>query len=139
MMRFLFPVLKGYQRKLSQLTPEQHRLSEKVKNMELNNLPGLTAPSLCPSIPPPARPSLGAALLTCVPWSPVSTMSTMRRSVSERSGTCTRLRQQLDALERETASTLADMDQYNNGLLVRAQQAGPSPCRLNRLGQAPVD
>lgn len=35
------PVLKEYQRKLSQLTPEQQRLSDKLRNMALNNLPGM--------------------------------------------------------------------------------------------------
>lgn len=33
-------VVKEFQRKLSQLTPEQRRLTEKLKNMTVNNLPG---------------------------------------------------------------------------------------------------
>uniref|UniRef100_A0A8C8G1M2 Intersectin 2b n=1 Tax=Oncorhynchus tshawytscha TaxID=74940 RepID=A0A8C8G1M2_ONCTS len=72
--------LEEYQRKLSQLTPEQQRLSDKLRNMALNNLP-------------------------------VSTMSTLKRSASEKDGVCRKLKQQLDALENETAAKLADMDQ----------------------------
>lgn len=35
-----FPPCQEFQRKLSQLTPEQKRLTEKLKNMALNNLSG---------------------------------------------------------------------------------------------------
>nr|XP_029544669.1 intersectin-2-like [Oncorhynchus nerka] len=77
--------LEEYQRKLSQLTPEQQRLSDKLRNMALNNLP-------------------------------VSTMSTLKRSASEKDGVCRKLKQQLDALENETAAKLADMDQYQNDI-----------------------
>lgn len=35
-----FPLGQEFQRKLSQLTPEQKRLTEKLKNMALNNLSG---------------------------------------------------------------------------------------------------
>ena len=35
-----FPLGQEFQRKLSQLTPEQKRLTEKLKNMALNNMPG---------------------------------------------------------------------------------------------------
>uniref|UniRef100_A0A4W5K8W1 Intersectin 2b n=1 Tax=Hucho hucho TaxID=62062 RepID=A0A4W5K8W1_9TELE len=72
--------LEEYQRKLSQLTPEQQRLSDKLRNMALNNLP-------------------------------VSTMSTLMRSASEKDGVCRKLKQQLDALENETIVKLAAMDQ----------------------------
>ncbi|XP_014051926.1 intersectin-2 isoform X1 [Salmo salar] len=77
--------LEEYQRKLSQLTPEQQRLSDKLRNMALNNLP-------------------------------VSTMSTLKRSASEKDGVCRKLKQQLDALENETAAKLADMDHYQNDI-----------------------
>uniref|UniRef100_A0A8C7KKG6 Intersectin 2b n=1 Tax=Oncorhynchus kisutch TaxID=8019 RepID=A0A8C7KKG6_ONCKI len=83
-----FPRRQEYQRKLSQLTPEQQRLSDKLRNMALNNLP-------------------------------VSTMSTLKRSASEKDGVCRKLKQQLDALENETAAKLADMDQYQNDIQVR--------------------
>uniref|UniRef100_A0A8C7RNW9 Intersectin 2b n=1 Tax=Oncorhynchus mykiss TaxID=8022 RepID=A0A8C7RNW9_ONCMY len=90
--------LEEYQRKLSQLTPEQQRLSDKLRNMALNNLP-------------------------------VSTMSTLKRSASEKDGVCRKLKQQLDALENETAAKLADMDQYQNDIQVRT---------FNILGQLDV-
>uniref|UniRef100_A0A674BH63 Intersectin 2b n=1 Tax=Salmo trutta TaxID=8032 RepID=A0A674BH63_SALTR len=77
--------LEEYQRKLSQLTPEQQRLSDKLRNMALNNLP-------------------------------VSTMSMLKRSASEKDGVCRKLKQQLDALENETAAKLADMDHYQNDI-----------------------
>uniref|UniRef100_A0A674BGH9 Intersectin 2b n=1 Tax=Salmo trutta TaxID=8032 RepID=A0A674BGH9_SALTR len=80
--------LEEYQRKLSQLTPEQQRLSDKLRNMALNNLP-------------------------------VSTMSMLKRSASEKDGVCRKLKQQLDALENETAAKLADMDHYQNDIQVR--------------------
>lgn len=35
-----FPDEQEYQRKLSQLTPEKKKLTEKLQNMSLNNLPG---------------------------------------------------------------------------------------------------
>uniref|UniRef100_A0A8C7VWQ7 Intersectin 2b n=1 Tax=Oncorhynchus mykiss TaxID=8022 RepID=A0A8C7VWQ7_ONCMY len=50
---------------------------------------------------------------------PVSTMSTLKRSASEKDGVCRKLKQQLDALENETAAKLADMDQYQNDIQVR--------------------
>ncbi|KAJ7990976.1 hypothetical protein DPEC_G00292450 [Dallia pectoralis] len=77
--------MEEYQRKLSQLTPEQLRLSDKLRNMTLNNLP-------------------------------VSTMTTLKRTASEKDGACRKLKQQLDALEIETAAKLADIDQYQNSL-----------------------
>uniref|UniRef100_A0A7N8YIZ9 Intersectin 2b n=1 Tax=Mastacembelus armatus TaxID=205130 RepID=A0A7N8YIZ9_9TELE len=80
--------LEEFQRKLSQLTPEQKRLSDKLKNMTLDNLP-------------------------------VSTMSGLRMGVTEKKGTCMKLREQLDALEKETAAKLAEMDQYNKDMQVK--------------------
>ncbi|XP_071368727.1 intersectin-2b [Centroberyx affinis] len=77
--------LEEFQRKLSQLTPEQRRLNEKITNMALNNMP-------------------------------VSTMATMKRSVTEKNGACRKLREQLETLERETAAKLAEMDQYNKDI-----------------------
>ncbi|CAB1331231.1 unnamed protein product, partial [Coregonus sp. 'balchen'] len=90
--------LEEYQRKLSQLTPEQQRLSDKLRNMALNNLP-------------------------------VSTMSTLKQSASEKDGVCRKLKQQLDALEKETAAKLADMDQYQNDI----QYGDADDCLLHGL------
>uniref|UniRef100_A0AAX7VLF9 Osteoclast-stimulating factor 1 n=1 Tax=Astatotilapia calliptera TaxID=8154 RepID=A0AAX7VLF9_ASTCA len=76
-----------FQRKLSHLTPEQKRLTEKLKNMSLNNLPA-------------------------------STVSTLKVSMTEKKGTCMKLREQLEVLEKETAAKLAEMDQYNKDMQV---------------------
>lgn len=46
-------------------------------------------------------------------------MSTLKRSASEKDGVCRKLKQQLDALENETAAKLADMDHYQNDIQVR--------------------
>ncbi|XP_031586760.2 intersectin-2b isoform X1 [Oreochromis aureus] len=77
--------IEEFQRKLSHLTPEQKRLTEKLKNMSLNNLPA-------------------------------STMSTLKMSMTEKKGTCMKLREQLEVLEKETAAKLAEMDQYNKDM-----------------------
>uniref|UniRef100_A0A8D3DPW3 Intersectin 2b n=1 Tax=Scophthalmus maximus TaxID=52904 RepID=A0A8D3DPW3_SCOMX len=79
--------LEELQRKLSQLTPEQKRLTEKLRNMALNNMP-------------------------------VSSMSTLKVSVSEKKGTCMKMREQLNALEKETAAKLTEMDRYNKDMMV---------------------
>ncbi|XP_029001279.1 intersectin-2b isoform X2 [Betta splendens] len=78
--------LEEFQRKLSQLTPEQRRLTEKLKNISLNNLP-------------------------------VTTVSTLKTGVMEKKQTCTKLHEQLEALEKETAAKLAEMDRYNKDML----------------------
>uniref|UniRef100_A0A8D3BPI8 Intersectin 2b n=1 Tax=Scophthalmus maximus TaxID=52904 RepID=A0A8D3BPI8_SCOMX len=78
---------KETRQKLSQLTPEQKRLTEKLRNMALNNMP-------------------------------VSSMSTLKVSVSEKKGTCMKMREQLNALEKETAAKLTEMDRYNKDMMV---------------------
>ncbi|XP_063737291.1 intersectin-2b isoform X2 [Eleginops maclovinus] len=77
--------LEEFQRKLSQLTPEQRRLTEKLRNMSLNNLPA-------------------------------STVSALTVGVTEKKGTCLKMREQLGALEKETAAKLSEMDQYNKDM-----------------------
>ncbi|XP_069378408.1 intersectin-2b isoform X2 [Paralichthys olivaceus] len=47
---------------------------------------------------------------------PVSSMSTMKVSVSEKKGKCMKLRDQLETLEKETAAKLAEMDHYNKNV-----------------------
>lgn len=51
----------------------------------------------------------------------VSTMSTLKVGVTEKKGACMRLREQLEALEKETAAKLAEMDQYNKDMQVRTE------------------
>ncbi|XP_061601328.1 intersectin-2b [Cololabis saira] len=77
--------IEDFQRKLSQLTPEQKRLTEKLRNMAVNNMA-------------------------------VSSMSTMKGSVAEKKGTCRKLREHMEALEKETAAKLAEMGQYNKDM-----------------------
>lgn len=46
-------------------------------------------------------------------------MSALKVGVTEKKGACTKLRQQLEALERETSAKLAEMDRYNKDMQVR--------------------
>lgn len=45
-------------------------------------------------------------------------MSTLKAGVTEKKGTCVKLRQQLEALEKETAAKLVEMDQYKRDMQV---------------------
>ncbi|XP_054474225.1 intersectin-2a [Anoplopoma fimbria] len=77
--------LEDWQTKLSLLVPEQQRLTEKLRNINLNKIPSVT-------------------------------LTSMTGSVTEKGGTCRRLKDQLDTLERETTDKLAQMEQYNKEL-----------------------
>ncbi|XP_078107424.1 LOW QUALITY PROTEIN: intersectin-2-like [Sander vitreus] len=94
--------IEEFQRKLSQLTPEQKRLTEKLRNMSVNNLP-------------------------------VSTMSTLKMGVTERKGTCVKLREQLDSLEKETAARLSEMDQYNKDMQELRESQRKQQAALEKL------
>ncbi|XP_034018749.1 intersectin-2a isoform X2 [Thalassophryne amazonica] len=76
---------EDWQRKLSQLVPEQQRLTERLRNVSLSKMPSVTVASLA-------------------------------GSVKEKGVNCRRLKDQLDALERETTDKLAQMEQYNKEL-----------------------
>uniref|UniRef100_A0AAY4AC93 Intersectin 2b n=1 Tax=Denticeps clupeoides TaxID=299321 RepID=A0AAY4AC93_9TELE len=45
------------------------------------------------------------------------TMTTLQNNVTEKDLTCRKLKERLDALEKETAAKLADMDQYKNDIM----------------------
>lgn len=94
--------IEEFQRKLSHLTPEQKRLTEKLKNMSFNNLPA-------------------------------STISTMKVSMTEKKGTCMKLREQLEALEKETAAKLAEMDQYNKDMQELRESQRKQQAALEKL------
>ncbi|XP_040911658.1 intersectin-2b isoform X2 [Toxotes jaculatrix] len=94
--------LEDFQRKLSQLTPEQKRLTEKLKNMTLNNLP-------------------------------VSTVATLKVGVTEKKSTCMKLQEQLEALEKETAAKLAEMDQYNKDMQELRESQRKQQAALEKL------
>uniref|UniRef100_A0A4W4E9K4 Intersectin 2b n=1 Tax=Electrophorus electricus TaxID=8005 RepID=A0A4W4E9K4_ELEEL len=72
-------------RKLAQLAPEQQKLNETLRAMNLNNMP-------------------------------TSTMTTLKKSVAEKDLSCRKLKERLDALEKDTATKLADMDQYKKDI-----------------------
>uniref|UniRef100_A0A3Q0RKA4 Intersectin 2b n=1 Tax=Amphilophus citrinellus TaxID=61819 RepID=A0A3Q0RKA4_AMPCI len=94
--------IEEFQRKLSHLTPEQKRLTEKLKNMSFNNLPA-------------------------------STISTMKMSMTEKKGTCVKLREQLEVLEKETAAKLAEMDQYNKDMQELRESQRKQQAALEKL------
>nr|XP_023690092.1 intersectin-2 isoform X1 [Paramormyrops kingsleyae] len=73
---------EDYQKKLSLLVPEHHRLKEKLNNIGFDNLP-------------------------------ISSMATLKKSVEDKDITCRKLKEQLDALEKETSAKLLEMDDYN--------------------------
>uniref|UniRef100_A0AAY4AGL2 Intersectin 2b n=1 Tax=Denticeps clupeoides TaxID=299321 RepID=A0AAY4AGL2_9TELE len=50
------------------------------------------------------------------------TMTTLQNNVTEKDLTCRKLKERLDALEKETAAKLADMDQYKNDIMVSGRQ-----------------
>lgn len=45
-------------------------------------------------------------------------MTTLKLGVTEKKGTCMKLQEQLETLEKETAAKLAEMDQYNKDMQV---------------------
>ena len=49
---------------------------------------------------------------------PAAAMTTLQSNVSEKDLACRKLKEQLDALEEETAARLADMDQYKTDIMV---------------------
>lgn len=53
-----------------------------------------------------------------------TTVSALKVGVTEKKGACTKLRQQLEALERETSAKLAEMDRYNKDMQVRILARG---------------
>lgn len=55
----------------------------------------------------------------------VSTISALKIGTTEKKGTCMKLQEQLEALEKETAAKLADMDQYNKDIQVRTEFTCP--------------
>ncbi|XP_077409636.1 intersectin-2-like isoform X2 [Vanacampus margaritifer] len=74
-----------WQMKLSLLVPEQQKLTEKLRNMNLNKILPLTLASLA-------------------------------ANVSDKGVNCRKLKDQLDALQKETTGKLAQMEQYNKEL-----------------------
>ncbi|KAK6490049.1 intersectin-2 isoform X1 [Huso huso] len=95
--------LEDYQRKLTQLVPEQQMLTERLKNTNLNNVQ--TTP-----------------------------LTTLMRSQSEKDVSCRMLKEQLDALEKETSSKLSEMEVFNNELKCEDMDDSVLQCLLSLLG-----
>ncbi|KAG8535194.1 hypothetical protein GDO81_029230, partial [Engystomops pustulosus] len=81
--------LQEYQSKLSSLLPEKQALNEKMKQLQL--------------VKPPADSSTSSFL-------------GIHKKNMEKDGLCQRLREQLDALEKETSAKLSEMDTFSNQL-----------------------
>ncbi|XP_067344723.1 intersectin-2b isoform X2 [Channa argus] len=64
---------------------------------------------------------------------PVSSMSALKVGVSEKKGTCMQLREQLEALENETAAKLAEMDQYNKDMQELGESQRKQQAALEKL------
>ncbi|KAM5163825.1 intersectin-2 isoform 1-T2 [Mantella aurantiaca] len=80
--------LQDYQNKLSCLAPEKQALNEKIKQLQIVDSTDNSNPGL-----------FG-----------------LHKKTAEKDGICQRLREQLDALEKETSSKLKEMDSFNNQL-----------------------
>ncbi|XP_071344242.1 intersectin-2b isoform X2 [Trachinotus anak] len=64
---------------------------------------------------------------------PVSTMSTLKVGVSEKKGSCMKLKEQQEALEKETAAKLAEMDQYNKDMQELRESQKKQQAALEKL------
>ncbi|XP_008298693.1 intersectin-2b isoform X2 [Stegastes partitus] len=64
---------------------------------------------------------------------PVSSLSTLKRGVTEKNGKCMKLRDQMEALEKETAAKLAEMDQYNKDMQELRESQRKQQAALEKL------
>ncbi|XP_070767297.1 intersectin-2-like [Enoplosus armatus] len=64
---------------------------------------------------------------------PVATMSTLKVGVTEKKGTCMKLREQLEALEKDTAAKLSEMDQYNKDMQELTESQRKQQAALEKL------
>ncbi|KAJ8008716.1 hypothetical protein DPEC_G00081300 [Dallia pectoralis] len=93
---------EDYQNKLSQLVPEQQRLTERLHTIQCNHIPGRA-------------------------------LTSVRGVVVEKGVVCRRLKDQLDALERETTDKLAVMDHYQKEIKDLREQQGKQQAVLQDL------
>ncbi|XP_048829859.1 intersectin-2b isoform X1 [Brienomyrus brachyistius] len=93
---------EDYQKKLSLLVPEHHRLKEKLNNIGFDNLP-------------------------------ISSMATLKKSVEDKDITCRKLKEQLDALEKETSAKLLEMDDYNKTIKELRESQRKQQSALDKL------
>uniref|UniRef100_A0A6Q2YYZ7 Intersectin 2a n=1 Tax=Esox lucius TaxID=8010 RepID=A0A6Q2YYZ7_ESOLU len=93
---------EDFQNKLSQLVPQQQRLTERLHTMKYNHIPAVALTSLS-------------------------------GVVVEKGVACRRLKDQLDALERETTDKLAMMDHYQQDIKDLREQQGKQQAVLEDL------
>ncbi|KAM3932370.1 intersectin-2 isoform 2-T2 [Leptodactylus fuscus] len=103
--------LQEYQIKLSSLLPEKQALNEKMKQLQLGKSPDSTSSSL-----------LG-----------------VQKKNMEKDGLCQRLREQLDALEKETSAKLSEMDTFNNQLKELRESYNKQQAALHQLQKIKQD
>ncbi|KAM4692947.1 intersectin-2 [Discoglossus pictus] len=97
--------LQEYQSKLTHLVPEKQALNEKIKQIQL----------IC------TNDNSGTGL------------QGIHKKTSEKDGLCQRLREQLDALEKETSSKLKEMDSFNNQLKELRESYNKQQAALHQL------
>ncbi|XP_075717098.1 intersectin-2 isoform X3 [Rhinoderma darwinii] len=103
--------LQEYQIKLSGLVPEKQALNEKIKQLQLTKSPDSTSSSL---------------------------LGIQKKNV-EKDGLCQRLREQLDALEKETTAKLSEMDTFNNQLKELRESYNKQQAALHQLQKIKQD
>ncbi|XP_063771342.1 intersectin-2 isoform X2 [Pseudophryne corroboree] len=97
--------LQEYQNKLSTLVPEKQALNEKIKQIQMVN----------------SSDGSNSGLLG------------LQKKTIEKGGLCQRLREQLDALEKETSTKLLEMDSFNNQIKCEAMDDSVLQCLLSLL------
>ncbi|KAJ8270493.1 hypothetical protein GJAV_G00115490 [Gymnothorax javanicus] len=94
--------LEDSQKKLSQLLPEQQMLTERLRNLSLNNLPS-------------------------------TSRNSVKKNTSEKELTCRKLKEQLDALEKETSAKLTEMDQCHKDVKELRESQSRQQATLDKL------
>ncbi|KAG8580074.1 hypothetical protein GDO81_007120 [Engystomops pustulosus] len=103
--------LQEYQSKLSFLLPEKQALNEKMKQLQL------------------VKP----------PDSSTSSFLGIHKKNMEKDGLCQRLREQLDALEKETSAKLSEMDTFSNQLKELRESYNKQQAALHQLQKIKQD
>ncbi|XP_075454596.1 intersectin-2 isoform X2 [Ascaphus truei] len=103
--------LQEYQSKLSQLVPEKQALNEQVKQMQQGG----------------SADNSGTGL------------HVVHKKTSEKDGLCQRLREQLDALEKETSAKLLEMNSFNNQLKELRESYNKQQAALRQLQKIKQD
>ncbi|XP_063298170.1 intersectin-2 isoform X2 [Pelobates fuscus] len=97
--------LQEYQNKLSGLVPEKQALNEKIKQMQLSSSPDNSSTGF----------------------------QGIDKKTSEKTSLCRSLREQLEALEKETSAKLLEMDSFNNQLKFENMDGSLLQCLLSLL------